>query len=103
MASITSSIEIARSVPAEEPLLGFALDETTRAIVPFYSGRILRDVDRPERALAELEAGPARHLVVTEAGESRLPAEEKRSLRPVASVRLGATRRVTVYRYEAGR
>ncbi len=96
------SLEIARAVPAGEPLLGFALDETTRAVVPFYTGRILRDVDRPELALAELEAGPSRHLLVMESAEQKLPEEERRRLRPVASVRLSATRSVTLYRYEAG-
>jgi hypothetical protein len=97
------SLEIARSVPAAEPLLGFALDETTRAVVPFYSGRLLRDVDRPERALLELAAGPSRHVVVTESAEGKLTEELRRNLTKTAAVRLSATRTVTIYRFEPER
>ncbi len=84
-------------------MLGFALDETIRAVVPFYSGRLLRTVEAPERALLELESGPSRHLVVTESGEKRLSEDARRRLTRVADVRLGVARPVAVYRYEAPR
>ncbi len=93
------ALEIARSVPADEPLLGFAIDETTRAVVPFYTGRILRSVETPDRALAELESGPARHLVVTESAEKKLDEATRRRLVKVTSVRFNPTRTATLYRY----
>ena len=97
------ALAIARAVPAPEPLLGFALDETIRAVVPFYGGRLIRSVDDPESAVADLESGPSRHLVVTEAGEKRLPDGLRRRLAPVAELRVGVARPVTVYRYDAAR
>jgi hypothetical protein len=97
------SLALARAVPASEPLLGFALDETIRAVVPFYGGRLLRSVDDPERAVADLETGPSRHLVVTEAGERRLPDGVRRRLTSIAELRVGVARPVTVYRYDAAR
>ena len=82
------ALEIARSVPEEEPILAFAPDETTRAVVPFYSGRILVETDEPETA---------GHLVVIDSAEKKLPEAARRGLVKVADVRLGATRRASVY------
>jgi 4-amino-4-deoxy-L-arabinose transferase-like glycosyltransferase len=97
------SLEIAAAVPEAEPLLGFALDETTRAVLPFYTRRTIRSVDRPELALAELRSGPSRHLVVTDSGEGKLGDEARRHLVRVAGVRLGATRSAAVYALEEAR
>ena len=94
------SLEIARSVPADEPLLGFALDETTRAVVPFYTGRLVRNVEPFERALAELESGPSRHLLVTESAEKKLDEAARRRLVKVTSVRFNPNRSATLYRTE---
>ncbi len=82
------ALEIARAVPESEPILAFAPDETTRAVVPFYSGRILVETDEPETA---------RHLVVIDSAEKKLPEEARRGLVKIADVRLGATRRASVY------
>jgi 4-amino-4-deoxy-L-arabinose transferase-like glycosyltransferase len=82
------ALEIARAVPAEEPILAFAPDETTRAVVPFYTGRILVETDEPETA---------GHLVVTDSAEKKLPEAARHGLVKVADVRLGATRKASVY------
>jgi 4-amino-4-deoxy-L-arabinose transferase-like glycosyltransferase len=97
------ALEIARSVPESEPLLGLALDETTRAVVPFYTGRLIRSVETSERALAELESGPARHLVVQEGAERRLDEATRKRLSKVAAVRFNPTRSATLYRFEPER
>jgi 4-amino-4-deoxy-L-arabinose transferase-like glycosyltransferase len=83
------ALEIARAIPETEPILAFAPDETTRAVVPFYSGRILSEAKDP---------ASARHLVVTDSAEKKLPEEVRRGLVKVADVRLGATRTASVYR-----
>jgi 4-amino-4-deoxy-L-arabinose transferase-like glycosyltransferase len=83
------ALEIARSVPGDDPILAFAPDETTRAVVPFYSGRILSETKEPETA---------RHLVLIDSAEKKLPAAARAGLVKVADVRLGATRTASVYR-----
>jgi hypothetical protein len=83
------ALEIARAVPEDEPILAFAPDETTRAVIPFYSGRILAETKEPETA---------RHLVVIDSAEKKLPEPARQGLVKIADVRLGATRRASVYR-----
>jgi 4-amino-4-deoxy-L-arabinose transferase-like glycosyltransferase len=82
------ALEIARAVPESEPILAFEPDETTRAVVPFYTGRILVETDEPETA---------RHLLVIDGAEKKLPDGARRGLVKIADVRLGATRRASVY------
>lgn len=63
-------LELAASIPAGEELVGYDLDETTLAVVPFYSGRLLREL----RTAGDPVRRP-RHLVVLEKRRDRLPAE----------------------------
>ena len=58
-------------------------------MIPFYSGRILAETKEPETA---------RHLVVIDSAEKKLPEPAREGLVKVADVRLGATRRASVYR-----
>src|SRR4030095_6085628 len=66
-------LELAASIPAGEELVGYDLDETTLAVVPFYSGRLLRDL----RTAGDPVLRP-RHLVVLEKRRERLPAQRQR-------------------------
>jgi 4-amino-4-deoxy-L-arabinose transferase-like glycosyltransferase len=86
-------------VPASEPLLGLALDETTRAIVPYYSGRFIRNVARPEEALDALRSGPSKHLVVMDNAEHDIDAELRAHLSAPDRKRLDAGRALNVYSY----
>jgi 4-amino-4-deoxy-L-arabinose transferase-like glycosyltransferase len=63
-------LELSASIPAGEELVGYDLDETTLAVVPFYSGRLLRDL----RTAGDPVRRP-RHLVVLEKRRAKLPAE----------------------------
>jgi 4-amino-4-deoxy-L-arabinose transferase-like glycosyltransferase len=63
-------LELSASIPAGEELVGYDLDETTLAVVPFYSGRLLRDL----RTAGDPVLRP-RHLVVLEKHRAKLPAE----------------------------
>jgi 4-amino-4-deoxy-L-arabinose transferase-like glycosyltransferase len=108
---------IAQLVPPGEKLLSLSADETTRAIVPFYSGRILEDRggDRCEEAVAkELDAGTTKYLVVMDKDVERLPSHEVKDrvtgkvrrrtpdllarLDLVEAVTVSATRVVNVYK-----
>lgn len=88
---------IAALVPGNERFLGLSSDETTLAIVPFYTGRILENVEDPEEALAALEAGETRHLVVMDKSVRKLTPALKKRLELVETVAVSATREVGVY------
>lgn len=94
--------QLALTVSRDEPLLGLALDETSRAVIPFYSGRIIRSVTTSAKALEELATGPSRHLVVMEPVGVKLDADLHNRLHALKTIRLSATRELTVYRYETG-
>jgi 4-amino-4-deoxy-L-arabinose transferase-like glycosyltransferase len=71
---------IAELVPPGEKLLSLSADETTRAIVPFYSGRILEDCGGPRAVAditAELDAGTTRHIVVMDNDLEKIGATPK--------------------------
>jgi hypothetical protein len=83
---------------SDGPLLGFQLDETTLAVVPFYSGRLVRNLEQPERVLPELERGPPRDLLLVPGAERRLDAETLRRLEKVKDVSFNPTRSLSIYR-----
>lgn len=85
------------------PLLGFQLDETTLAVVPFYSGRFVRNLEEPDRVLPELERGPARGLLLMQGAERRLDGETLRQLEKVKDVRFNPTRSLSLYRWAGAR
>ena len=89
--------ELAKAVPDEEQLIGLALDETTRAVVPFYSQRLIRSLATPTMAIDELDAGTSHHLVIMDRPGTRMDAQLIDRLHAVRTVRLSATRSVTVY------
>jgi 4-amino-4-deoxy-L-arabinose transferase-like glycosyltransferase len=89
-----------RDIPADEPLLGLALDETSRAIIPYYTGRFILNVATSSDAIEALEKGPSRHLVVMDNVEHKIDATLRAKLRPVSQPRLNAVRVLNVYRYE---
>jgi len=89
--------EIASLVPPGEPLLALAPDETTRAVLPFFTGRTLERVPGPAAAMTRLAAGPARHLVVMDSSERAVTADLRANLRLVRTVRLNWDRGVSVY------
>jgi 4-amino-4-deoxy-L-arabinose transferase-like glycosyltransferase len=85
------ALAVARSVPESEPLLAFAPDETTLAVVPFYGGRLVIELPR-DGLLAEMERRGARHLLVMEDGFGRLPEEARARLKPVRTIEFTPTR-----------
>jgi hypothetical protein len=85
------ALAVARSVPESEPLLAFAPDETTLAVVPFYGGR--KVVELPgEGLLAEMARRGARHLLVMDNGFGRVPEEARAHLKPMRSIEFTPTR-----------
>jgi 4-amino-4-deoxy-L-arabinose transferase-like glycosyltransferase len=60
---------VAELVPPGEKLLAISADETTRAILPFYTGRILHDWGgdwSAEQVAKEFDKGTARYLIVAD-------------------------------------
>jgi len=57
------------------PLIGFRLDETTRALLPFHGGRIVETVESPDELLARLHAEPGTRVLTLAKKRRALPAE----------------------------
>ena len=89
--------EVAALVPAGEPLLGFSADETTRAVIPFYSKRILANVEKVPEVMAAFDSGTTRHLVVMDKEVRKLTPALLDRIELVKAVRLNATRVLNVY------
>jgi len=87
----TGALAVARAVPADEPLLAFAPDETTLAVVPFYGGRKVVELPR-ENLLAEMARRGARHLLVMDDGFGRVPEAARAHLKPVRAIEFTPTR-----------
>ena len=66
------AIAVARSVPESEPILAFEPDETTLAVVPFYGGRLVREV-KGDRWREELAAAHSNHLLVMDHALQKVP------------------------------
>ncbi len=93
------ALRVAAAVPAGEELLGLSLDETTIAVVPFYSGRTIRNVETWKAAREQFDAGRTRHLVVMDKHVERKLGERARTeLDPVARLRFAETRELWVFR-----
>jgi len=90
--------ELSASIPAGEPLCGYDLDETTLAVVPFYSGRLLRDLRPARDPMAELARSGSRHIVLLQKRRDKLPSELEGNLDLEHTVELGAGRTLDVYR-----
>jgi 4-amino-4-deoxy-L-arabinose transferase-like glycosyltransferase len=106
---------VAEVVPPGEKLLAISADETTRAILPFYTGRVLYDWGgawRAEKVAKEFDAGTARYLIVSDRDAEDLSPRKVRDrttdrvrttpnlasrLRLVESVKVNATRVLHVY------
>lgn len=91
------SKEAAALVPTDEPLVAFDADETTLAVVPFFTGRLVANVEDPSDALRALEHGPSKHLLVMDKDVKHLGAALAKRLDLVQTVRFSATRSVNVY------
>jgi len=95
--------ELSSSLPPGEPLFGYDLDETTLAVVPFYSGRLLRDL-LPERDPVQviLQSG-SRHLVLIHKRRDKLPPALADRFDLQHSVELLPGRSLDVYRLREAR
>jgi 4-amino-4-deoxy-L-arabinose transferase-like glycosyltransferase len=89
------ALAAAAAVPAGEPLLSFDADETTLAVLPFYSGRIVRDV-APERVVEEMERSGARHLLTMEYSLRKLPEAARARLAVVRTLAFTPTRSIVL-------
>jgi len=94
------AVELARAVPGDEEMLALAPDEVMRAVVPFYSGRILQTGTRTLKAVDRLGAPPWNYLIVAESAETLVDERTRSRLHLVRTVSLNFARRVNVYRYE---
>jgi 4-amino-4-deoxy-L-arabinose transferase-like glycosyltransferase len=91
---------VAELVPRDEILLSFEADETTRAILPFYTGRRLLNragKKAAENIAKEFEAGTTRHLIVMDKYADDLPRPLLARLALVEDVQVNATRVIHVY------
>ena len=89
--------EVASLVPEPETIVTLHADETTRAVIPFYTGRAFENVLTAEDAIEAIDAGRLRHLVVYEKAGQYLTAALRRRLVPVKTIALNSTRKVDVY------
>jgi len=92
--------EIVARVPADERLLGVALDETTRAIIPYFTGRFVTNAPDMEAALTELSAGTSRHLFAMPGAEEGFDPALRKHLRLVEHKLLNASRALDLFAYE---
>lgn len=92
--------EIASLVPADEELLAYSADETTLAVVPFYSGRVVANVEAGAKAIRAFEVGTSKHLLVMDKDVPRMGQALVSRLDLVKTVRFSATRDVNVYAFK---
>ena len=92
------AVAVARAVPDGEEIFALAPDEVTRGVIPFYTGRYLRCIDRTRPAP---HAPPWRYLVVMASSEKFIDAETRTHLKVVQSLTLTRDRALRVYRYDA--
>jgi len=89
--------EIASLVPADEPILALHPDETLRAVVPFYTSREFTTAVTAGQAMKALDEGRAKHLLVQDKSDKNVTPELAARLSIVKTVRLSASRDVSVY------
>jgi hypothetical protein len=68
----------------EPELVGYRLDETTRAIIPYHAGRIIASLDGRKLLTAHFEAHPDANLLVFERFLHRIPDDLRARLVTVA-------------------
>jgi 4-amino-4-deoxy-L-arabinose transferase-like glycosyltransferase len=89
--------DIASLVPEPETIVTLRADETTRAVIPFYTGRAFEDAVTVADAMEAIDSGRARHLVVYEKSRRYLTPALSRRLVLVKTFALNATREIDVY------
>ena len=89
--------EVASLVPEPETIVTLHADETTRAVIPFYTGRAFENVLTADAAAEALDTARTRHLVVYEKARQYLTPALRRRLVLVKTIALNATREVDVY------
>ena len=89
--------EVARATPGDEDLLGLYVDETTVAVLPFYTGRVVRQVDTARAAVSLLDEGGFPYVLVPERDVARL-GPLRRRLTLVTSVPWSRGRNLLVFR-----
>ncbi len=91
-------LELSASIPPGEELVGYDLDETTLAVVPFYSGRLLRDLRQPGDPVRVPDPSRSLHLVLLQKRRTELPPELAQHYDYEHTVELVAGRELAVYR-----
>ena len=72
-------------------------------MIPFYSGRFIRNTPTSAQAIEALEQGSSRHLVIMENAEHNIEPSLREKLELVSSTTVNSTRVLNVYRYDAKR
>ena len=87
------------ALSADRPLLAFSADETTLAVIPFYSSThvLVLNSENPAFLLERLRSGRSKHLLVMDKDVRKLSKELRKGLVLRETVRLSATREVAVY------
>ncbi|MBK7642141.1 MAG: glycosyltransferase family 39 protein [Planctomycetes bacterium] len=91
-------LELSASIPAGEELVGYDLDETTLAVVPFYSGRLLRELRQGGDPVRVPDPSRSCHLIVLEKRRAKLPPELASRYDYEHTVQLVEGRELAVYR-----
>jgi 4-amino-4-deoxy-L-arabinose transferase-like glycosyltransferase len=87
--------DLARLGALERPLLGFGLGETATAIVPFDTGRDIRNTNDPDSLRGALDASPGSFVLVGRTSFARIPPDLRPRLEPIGDWRFSERR---VYR-----
>jgi 4-amino-4-deoxy-L-arabinose transferase-like glycosyltransferase len=96
-------LELSASIPGNEELVGYDLDETTLAVVPFYSGRLLRDLRQAGDPVRVPDPQRSRHLVLLQKRRAKLPPELASLYDYEHTVELLSGRELDVYRMRGER
>jgi hypothetical protein len=96
-------LELSASIPEAEELVGYDLDETTLAVVPFYSGRLLRDLRQAGDPVRVPDPQRSRHLVLLQKRRTQLPPELASLFDYEHTVELVPGRALDVYRMRGER
>jgi 4-amino-4-deoxy-L-arabinose transferase-like glycosyltransferase len=81
--------DLARRGAVGDALVGFRLDERSRAIVPLRTGQLFENVEDPAALAQRLAAHPGARLLVPGDQTDRLPAELRPCLTPAATWTFG--------------
>jgi Dolichyl-phosphate-mannose-protein mannosyltransferase len=92
--------ELVARVPESESLVGLSLDETTRSVIPYYSGRLVENSPSSEHALGKLTSGSSRHLFLMPGAESQVDPALRKRMQLVEHKMLNANRALDLYAFE---